>query len=237
MPKVLTALLVLVLTLLPAETAVGQPTVLGYPGYSVDTHYSQPASLGHSMFVSVNVTNLSYYIVASVDSVKLTFDWGAIFIGSTTWPLQPRENVTWRFDQVDIPSHTWTGTHVCLIDLMVSFAYPTWRLGRILTYQNVSAAGEIPIQFEVQRSSASGMLTAIVGPKLIRAVSNMTTSSNQAGTSLISLVYRSAMVAFVVVAVLFLAMRPHLLDRLPKTEKKQLDQSDMDRWVGLRATS
>lgn len=227
MPKIVTTLLVLVLTLLPVETAVGQPTVLGYPGYSVDTNYSQPANLGHSMFVAVNVTNLSYYIVASVDSVKLTFDWGAVLTGSTPWPLQPRENNTWRFDQVDIPSYTWTGTHVCLIDLMVSFSYPTWRLGRILTYQNASADGEIPIQFEVQGSPSSGMSTTMMGPRLIRAISNTTTSSNQAGTSLISLVYRGGMVAFVVIAVLLLAMRPHLSDRPPKTEKKQLDQSDM----------
>jgi hypothetical protein len=227
MPKIVTTLLVLVLTLLPVETAVGQPTVLGYPGYSVDTNYSQPANLGHSMFVAVNVTNLSYYIVASVDSVKLTFDWGAILTGSTPWPLQPRENNTWRFDQVDIPLYTWTGRHVCLIDLMVSFSYPTWRLGRILTYQNASADGEIPIQFEVQGSPSSGMSTTMVGPRLIRAISNTTTSSNQAGTSLISLVYRGGMVAFLVIAIFLLARRPHLSDRSPKTEKKQLDQSDM----------
>jgi hypothetical protein len=141
MPKIAMTLLVLVLTLLPLETVVAQPTVLGYPGYSVDTKYSQPANLGHSMFVAINVTNLSYYIVASVDSVRLTFDWGAILTGSTPLPLQPRENNTWRFDPVDIPSNTWTGTHVCLIDLMVSFSYPTWRLERILVYQNASARG------------------------------------------------------------------------------------------------
>jgi hypothetical protein len=227
MSKIATTLLVLVLAVVPLETAVAQPTVIGYPGYSVDTNYSQPVNLGHGMFVAVNVTNLSYYIVASVDSVKATFDWGAILTGSTPWPLQPRENNTWRFDQVDIPSSTWTGTHVCLIDLTVSFSYPTWRLGRILTYQNISADGEIPIQFEVQGFSSSAVSTTMVGPRLIRAISNMTTSSNQAGASLISLVYRDAMVAFVIIAVLLLALRPHLPHQLSKTQKKELDQTDM----------
>jgi hypothetical protein len=217
MHKIATTFLIVVVAFLPVECVIGQPTFLGYPGYSVNTTYSQPANLGNSMFVAVNVTNLSYYIAASVDSVKLTFDWGTVLFGETPWPLQPGENNTWRFEQVDIPSSTWSGTHVCLIDLTVSFAYPTWRLGRILTYQNKSSDGQLPMKFEVRNSFRSDTTATIVGPRLVRVVSNVTASPNQAA-SLISLTYRVAMVGFVVAAVVLLTIRSYLQGRSPRTE-------------------
>lgn len=213
--KLETSLLVLAIASTLFGNAVCQPAVLGQPGYSVDTSYSQPAHRGHSMLVTVNVTNLAYYIAASVENLVLTLDWGATFAELTPRPLDPGKTDTWQFS-VDIPSYTWSGAHVCVIDIMVAFSYPAWRMETIITHVPIDVHGEISLHFSVQSMSLSGPSATVVGPGLIKVMPSTRASSNQQNTSPFSLVYRGIIIAVIFIAVTILLKRPPLRNPLAR---------------------
>jgi hypothetical protein len=212
--------LALVLVLCSVGKVSCQPTFLGQPGYSVETVYSSPAVLGDSMLVIVNVTNLAYFITASVDGVLLTFDWGATFSGPTPRIIEPGETGTWRFDPIDVPSDVWGGAHACLISVQVTFSYPTWPTERFLVHMPIQVQGEIPLQFPVQTRSQSGAPTMVTGPSLIKVVS---VKVGPARVSQIYAVYRAIVIAVVALAIILLVTRPTLAKPIPDLEKSKPD--------------
>lgn len=221
--KIGAAALALVLVLFSVGKVFCQPTFLGQPGYSVETAYSRPAVLGDSMFVTVNVTNLAYFIMASVEGVVLKFDWGATFSGPTPRILEPGERGTWRFDSIDVPSGIWSGIHACLISVEVTFSYPTWPTERFLTYMPIQVEGEISLQFSVQTHSQSDALTMVIGPSLIKVVSVTAVPGSQAGVSQMYAVYRAVVTAVVAFAITLLVTRPTLSKPTPNLEKSKSD--------------
>jgi hypothetical protein len=218
--KIGAAALALVLVLCSVGKVSCQPTFLGEPGYSVETVYSSPAILGDSMFMIVNVTNLAYFIMASVDRVLLTFDWGAAFSGPTPRTLEPGETGTWRFDPIDVPPGVWSGVHACLISVQVTFSYPTWPTERFLAHMPIQVQGEIPVQFSVQTRSQSGPPTMVTGPSLIKVVS---VNAGPAGVSQIYALYRAIVIAVVAFAIILLVTRSTLAKPNPNLEKSKSD--------------
>jgi hypothetical protein len=218
MYKIGAAWLVLVLMLFLVGKVSSQPAVLGQPGCLVETFYSRPAVLGDSMFMIVNVTNLAYYIVASVEEVVLTFDWGATLSGSTPRILEPGKTTIWSFDSVEVPSYVWSGLHACLISVEATFSYPAWPTERLLTYIPIEVQGEISLQFPVQAHSQSGASTMVAGPSLIKEVPIRGNSATQ-GTSLIYTVYRGVTIAVVAFAVILLVANPSLSKVLHNQKK------------------
>lgn len=91
------------------------------PSVSVSTKFSEPAYLGQSMTVWIAVQNQAS-IPMQVQSVIVSFDWYNTLNGNTPRILQAGETSTWEFDNIQIPSTTWTGKHSFDANVMVGWA-------------------------------------------------------------------------------------------------------------------
>ena len=88
---------------------------------SVSTGFTQPAYLGQSMTIFVYVTNLAS-VPMEVQGVIVNTDWYQTLTGDAPRILQAGIKSTWEFDNVQIPSTTWTGEHSFGTTVTLAFA-------------------------------------------------------------------------------------------------------------------
>jgi hypothetical protein len=115
---VLRTLLVIVAMMFVGVTTT---TAQSGPSVSVSTRFTEPAYLGQSMTVWIAVQNQAS-IPMQVQSVIVSFDWYSTLNGNTPRVLQAGETSTWEFDNIQIPSATWTGKHSFDASVMVGWA-------------------------------------------------------------------------------------------------------------------
>lgn len=111
-------LLPILLLILGISSVWGQALTLSL---SMNAHWSGPDYLGQSMTVWISVVNQAS-IAMQVQSLMVSFDWYNTVTGNTPRVLQAGENSTWEFDNIQIPSSTWTGQHSFVASVMVGWA-------------------------------------------------------------------------------------------------------------------
>ena len=100
---------------------LGISSVGGQPSVALNASFSAPDYLGQSMTVWITVQNQAS-IPMEVQSVIVSFDWYNTLNGATPRILQAGEKSTWEFDNIQIPSATWTGKHSFDASVMVGWA-------------------------------------------------------------------------------------------------------------------
>jgi hypothetical protein len=111
-----------VLLLLPVLLMIlGMSSAFGQPSVALNASFTAPDYLGQSMTVWVEVENQAS-LPMQVQSVMVSFDWYNTLTGNTPRTLQAGEKSTWEFDNVQIPSTTWTGKHSFDASIMVGWA-------------------------------------------------------------------------------------------------------------------
>jgi hypothetical protein len=149
---------------------IGSRTVVPQQGASVslNTGFSQPAYLGQSMAIFVYVQNLAS-VPMEVMSVAVTTDWYQTLNGNVPRILQAGESSSWKFDNVNIPSSTWTGEHQFDASIMVGWADSSggWSntLSSPLKVTTKFAVTQAPSQPAVT-IGGPGVPNTIVGPSL-----------------------------------------------------------------------
>jgi hypothetical protein len=93
-----------------AIVLVTSNSVFGQASLSMSTQFTQPAYLDETMTIWVTVQNQAS-IPFEVMSLTVSLDWYQTLTGDTPRVLQAGEKSSWEFDNVNIPSATWTGKH------------------------------------------------------------------------------------------------------------------------------
>lgn len=100
--------------------------------FVVSGTYTAPDYLGQSMSITVWVTDTAS-IPMQIQSLTVALDWNQNLAGDTPRIVQPGQQSTWQFDNVQIPSYTWTGKHTYDVAVMVGFADSNGGWSRTLT--------------------------------------------------------------------------------------------------------
>jgi hypothetical protein len=151
--------MLLILSVIPplvTQTVSSQPSV----GWNIS--YSTPDYLGQSMTVSIEVENQAS-VPMQVQSVMVSFDWYSTLQGDTPRVVQAGEKSTWEFDNIQIPSTTWTGKHSFDASVMVGWADSSGGWSNTL-----SSPLHATTNFGVQQAPTEqgGVTETIVGPSI-----------------------------------------------------------------------
>lgn len=146
----------------------GFGVVSAQPSVSVSTADTQPAYLGDSMRIGVNVQNQAS-IPMEVMSVIVTLDWGSQSVaGDTPRILQAGGTASWEFYNVTIPSDTWTGTHTYDVYVVVGWADSSGGF-----HNTLSSPVHVAENFAVQETPPiSQSTTQAIGPVSIPQPAN-----------------------------------------------------------------